>query len=250
MVTQHGLGIHGTMTDGRRVWAGSEAFAARRGIAVDDTLGLDLARRAGAGETVVLTGEGERITGVIALADEPRAGAAATVRALRRLGCAPIVMVTGDQPAVARGLAERLALDEAQAGLLPDEKLRVIRQLGDRAGPVAMVGDGVNDGPALAAASVGVTLGMASDVALEVADVVLVTNDLTGLPYAIRLSRKAVRVVAQNLAFAAAVILTGIPLALFGIVSLPIGVVMHEGSTLIVVANGLRLLRRLPADPA
>ena len=101
-------------------------------------------------------------------------------------------------------------------------------------------------GPALAAAHVGITLGMASDVALEVADVVLVTNDLTRLPYAIRLARKATGVVAQNLVFAAAVILTGIPLALFGFVSLPIGVVMHEGSTLIVVANGLRLLRRLP----
>ncbi len=250
VVTHHGLGIQGIAPGGRRIWAGSEAFAGRHGGAIDDALRAELGRRAEAGQTIVMTGEGERITGLVALADEARAGAAATVKALRRLGCTPLVMVTGDQPAVARGLADHLALDEAQAGLLPDEKLRVIRQLGDRSGPVAMVGDGVNDGPALAAAHVGVTLGMASDVALEVADVVLVTNDLTRLPYAIRLARKATAVVTQNLVLAAGVIATGIPLALLGLVSLPTGVVMHEGSTLIVVANGLRMLRRLPKEPA
>ncbi len=246
VATHHGLGIQGIAPDGRRIWAGSEAFAVRHGAPVDDALRVELGRHAEAGESIVVLGEAERVNGIVALADEPRAGAVDTIAGLHALGCAPLVMVTGDQPAVARRLADALALDEAQAGLLPDEKLRAIRQLGERAGAVAMVGDGVNDGPALAAAHVGVTLGMASDVALEVADVVLVTNDLTRLPYAIRLSRKATRVVAQNLLLAAGVIAVGIPLALLGVVTLPVGVVMHEGSTLIVVANGLRLLRRLP----
>ena len=245
VVSHHGLGMSGQLEGARQIWVGSEAFASRRGVALPEKLRNRLAELSAEGQTTILVGENERVTGLLALVDEPRTGALAMVQTLRGMGIRPIVMVTGDHPEVARRIAQRLELDEAHAGLLPEEKLRVVKQLAVEHGTVGMVGDGVNDGPALATAHVAVTLGQASDVALEVADVVLVTNDLSRLPYAIELARKARRVVVQNLVLASAVILCGIPLAMFGAISLPVGVVLHEGSTLLVVANGLRLLRKL-----
>jgi len=224
---------------------GSEALASRRMVALPEELRDKLAGLSAQGQTAILVGEDERVVGLLALADELRPGALKMVEELHALRIRPLVMVTGDHPEVARKIAQQLNLDEAHAGLLPDEKLRVVKQLARENGAVGMVGDGVNDGPALATAHIAVTLGQASDVALEVADVVLVTNDLSRLPYAIKLARKARRVVIQNLVLASCVILCGVPLALWGIITLPVGVIMHEGSTLVVVANGLRLLRSL-----
>jgi Cd2+/Zn2+-exporting ATPase len=132
-----------------------------------------------------------------------------------------------------------------RAGLLPHEKVAAVEELRARYGPVAMVGDGVNDAPALATAALGVAMGVAgTDVALESADVLLMSDDLGRLPQALRLARRARRIVRQNLAFAFAVMATLMVLALGGGVPLPLGVVGHEGSTLIVVVNGLRLLAR------
>lgn len=245
-LTMHqGLGLSAMLDGGRLIWVGSEKFAGSVNAAIPPALLAAMEAHRTAGRMTVLVGQGGQVAGLIAIADVPRPGAAAAIAALRAGGIKPLVMMTGDHPTVGELLGRELGLDEVQAGLLPDEKLKAVTALTARAGPVVMVGDGVNDGPALAAAHVGVTLGMASEVALEVADVVLVTNDLSRLPYAIALARKARRVIVQNLVFASCVILCGIGLALSGSVTLPAGVILHEGSTLIVVANGLRLLRKL-----
>ena len=202
-----------------------------------------------AGKTAMLIGDetnGE-ILGIVAVADQVRAESRQTVEKLRRLGVQRIVMLTGDNERVAGAIAAQTDVDAFYAGLLPEDKVRVVRELSEQYGAVAMVGDGVNDAPALAAANVGIAMGAAgSDVALETADVVLMSDDLTKIPYVKSLSRRAQRVVWQNLAFAMLVIATLVVSNLLVGVPLPLGVVGHEGSTLVVVANGLRLLRGGP----
>jgi Cd2+/Zn2+-exporting ATPase len=180
---------------------------------------------------------------VVAIADTIRPEAAAAVRELKRIGVTRTVMLTGDNRRVAEAIAAQVGIDEFHADLLPEEKLSTIREL-MQSGPVAMVGDGVNDAPALATATVGFAMGAAgTDVALETADVVLMADDLSKLPYAISLSRRTRRTIIQNLAFSLSVIAILVTSALAIGIPLPLGVVGHEGSTVIVVTNGLRLLR-------
>ncbi|NDJ75873.1 MAG: HAD-IC family P-type ATPase, partial [Chloroflexi bacterium] len=153
------------------------------------------------------------------------------------------VMLTGDNALVGETIGQQAHVDEVHAGLMPDEKARIMEDLEREHGPVAMVGDGVNDAPALAAATVGIAMGAAgTDVALETADVVLMGDKLDSIPYAIQLSRRAQRVVWQNIGFALTVILVLVLSAFVINLPLPLGVVGHEGSTVIVVLNGLRLL--------
>jgi Cd2+/Zn2+-exporting ATPase len=181
--------------------------------------------------------------GLLAVADVLRPDAAEIVAELRHLGVAKVVMLTGDNERVAAEIAARAGVDEFHAGLLPQEKVRLINTLREKYGFTAMVGDGVNDAPALASADLGIAMGGAgSDVALETADVVLMGDDLRHLPYAIGLARKAKRVVWQNLAFSLAVIVLLVAAAFGADLPLPLGVVGHEGSTVLVVLNGLRLL--------
>lgn len=194
------------------------------------------------GRTVVLVG-GERPLGLIAIADTVRPEAAAAVAELKRIGITHVVLLTGDNRHVAENLARELGVDEVRAELLPEQKVEVIRDLQQRFGPVAMIGDGINDAPALATAELGVAMGAAgTDVALESADVLLMGDDLSKLAGALELARRARRIVYQNLAFASLVIITLIISSIGGFILLPMGVVGHEGSTLIVVVNGLRLL--------
>jgi Cd2+/Zn2+-exporting ATPase len=194
------------------------------------------------GRTVVLLGD-EQPWGLIAVADTVRPEAAAAVARLKALGIAKVVLLTGDNKSVAETLGAQLGVDEVRAELLPQQKVEAIRELQARYGPVAMIGDGVNDAPALATASLGVAMGAAgTDVALESADMLLMGDDLSRLPVALELARKARRVVLQNLVFAFGVMATLMVLATLGEVPLPLGVVGHEGSTLIVVLSGLRLL--------
>jgi Cd2+/Zn2+-exporting ATPase len=198
------------------------------------------------GKTVVLVATG-RALGVLALADVIRDEAPAVVAALRRLGVQDIGIITGDNERVAGAVAARLDIRHVEARLLPEAKVAVIRRLRERGRTVAMVGDGVNDAPALATSHVGVAMGRSgTDAALETADVVLMHDDLRRLVYAMALARRARAVVLQNLTFATLVIVGLVTAALFGGLRLALGVVGHETSTVIVVLNGLRLLRYRP----
>jgi len=173
-----------------------------------------------------------------------RPEAATIVAQLKRLGLEQIVMLTGDNERAAKSVAKEIGVDHVYAELLPEDKLKVIRQLQQQYKTVAMVGDGINDAPALAQASVGIAMGAAgSDVALETADVVLMTDRLEKLAYAIRLGRRSQAIIKQNIAFALSFIVLLLIANFTGNINIPLGVVGHEGSTVLVTLSGLRLLR-------
>jgi Zn2+/Cd2+-exporting ATPase len=240
--------------EGFRAIAGSGAFGVVRGHRVRvgkpasfGDLPPEEAQRVAAeqeqGRSVVLVGDDSRRWGMISLEDTVRLEAAMTVAELKKAGIERVVLLTGDNRVVSERLGRELGADEVHSELLPEQKVTVVRMLRERYGHVAMVGDGVNDAPALASAELGIAMGAAgADVALESADVVLMSNDLSRLPGVLRLARRARVVVRQNLAFAFAVAGVLVVLALSGTIVLPVGVIGHEGSTLLVVANGLRLL--------
>jgi Cd2+/Zn2+-exporting ATPase len=208
-----------------------------------------LERLEAAGRTAVVVAASGRVLGVIGLADVVRPEAAEAVAALRRLGVSRVALVTGDHERAAGAVAEALAIADVEARLQPEDKVAVLRRLRAAGGPVAMVGDGVNDAPALAAADVGIAMGRGgTDAALETADVVLMRDDLGRLVYALALARRARAVVVQNLAFAGAVIAALVVATLAAGLRLSVGVIGHETSTVIVVANGLRLLRWRPSE--
>ena len=195
---------------------------------------------------VVVEGDGPPAGGVIAVSDQPRPDAAGALAALKRSGVARILILTGDHERIARAVAEQVGADDVRAGLMPDEKVVELQRLMNAGHLLAMVGDGVNDAPALATAHVGIAMGAAgTDVALEVADVVLIRDDLRALSFAVWLSRLARRRVRQNLVFAFGVIGLLVLSSFFGL-PLWMGVLGHEGSTLLVVLNGLRLFWESP----
>ena len=194
------------------------------------------------GRTVMVVHHGERFLGVLGLMDTPRSAAKGVIQRLRKLGIERIVMLSGDNQTVADAVAKELGLDEARGGLMPEDKVAIIQELAASEGKVAMVGDGVNDAPAMANATVGVAMGAAgSDVALETADVALMADDLSHLPFAVGLSRKTSWIIKQNLWVSLGMVAVLIPATLFGL-KIGAAVVFHEGSTLLVVANALRLL--------
>ena len=240
-----GFGVAVRTADGT-VWAGTAAFAQRHGAdpGPAEPLLEQLARQ---GKTGVLVGVGSNLLGCVALQDTPRPGAREAVAALRRAGLIP-VMLTGDRPEVARVIAAQLGITEVRAGLLPEDKLTAVEELARTLGPVAMVGDGVNDAPALARARVGIAMGAAgTDVALETADVVLVSDEIEKLPFVFDLARRATRTIWQNLTFALGVIAVLVSLTLAGRLELALGVLGHEGSTVLAMLNGLRMLAVRPA---
>jgi Cd2+/Zn2+-exporting ATPase len=242
-----GRGIRGRL-NGREAYVGNAALAAALGPPPPADLAARKAELESEGKTVMLVGQGG-VLGLVAVADPPRADAARAVAALRRAGIVRTVMLTGDNSRVADAIGKTVGVDEVHAELLPQDKVKRVKALAAGGAPVAMVGDGINDAPALAAASLGIAMGGAgSDAALETADVVLMGDDLRRLPYAIALGRRARRVIIQNLAFSAAVIAGLIVATLAGWTNLTLGVIGHEGNTLLVVLNGLRLLRT-PANP-
>ncbi|RMD83439.1 MAG: cadmium-translocating P-type ATPase [Chloroflexi bacterium] len=238
-----GMGVR-AMWEGVETLVGSPRLFAEAGVVVPPELSARVDELVAQGRgSVLFVRRGEQWLGLVAVMDRERPDAAQRIAELRAAGIERIVMLTGDNPQVAEAMARRLGVDEVHAGLLPADKLRIVEQLHQRYGGVAMVGDGVNDAPALAAATVGIAMGAAgTDAALETADLVLMRDDLSAITYALRLSRRTQRVVWQNIIFALAVVVVLVTTTLTVGVPLPLGVVGHEGSTIIVVLNGLRLL--------
>lgn len=251
-----GRGLHATL-GGYEVWIGGDRLYEEHGEVIPDDLLQAKRRLEGEGKTALilhreLGRRGDRgdhehrggWLGIIGMADTMRPGVPEVVQRLRGLGITRTVMLTGDNEEVARTIAAQAGIDEYQASLLPEEKVRCLRELQARHGAVMMVGDGVNDAPALANASVGVAMGGAgTDVTLESAHCVLMGDDLSRIVDARALSRRAVRTVAANLAFSVLVIVALITAAFTVALPLPVGVLGHEGSTVLVCLNGLRLLR-------
>ncbi|MFQ5583063.1 MAG: heavy metal translocating P-type ATPase [Calditrichia bacterium] len=195
------------------------------------------------GKTTMIVKRERTFLGIIALADRPRKSAASTIKKLKALGIQALVMITGDNERVAAAISKKVGLTDFRASLLPDEKVEAIKKLLEQHRSVAMVGDGVNDAPAMTKATVGIAMGAGgSDVALETADVALMADDLSKLPFAVALSRQSRRIIKQNLIVALGVIALLIPATLIGLAGISIAIVFHEGSTLVVVANALRLL--------
>jgi len=195
------------------------------------------------GNTTMIVQRKDQIIGLIALMDVPRKEATETLKQLRSLGIKRMIMLTGDNQQVADAVAKQIGITDAWGSLLPEQKVKSIEDLTAKKGKVAMVGDGVNDAPAMAKSTVGIAMGAAgSAVALEVADVALMADKLDNLPFAIGLSRQSRRIIKQNLWISLGMVAVLIPLTIFDIATIGPAVIGHEGSTLLVVFNGLRLL--------
>lgn len=236
-----GQGVR-AVVEGRHVFVGKAELFTERGVAIPIALEGAAHKLAEAGKTTLYVGDDAAVLGLIAVADTLRPGAEEAVAELRALGIEKMLILSGDNPHVAEAMGKQLGM-EAMGGLLPEDKLRVLRGLRAQHGVVAMMGDGINDAPALVSADLGISLGdTATDIALETADMVLVGDDLARLPYAVALSRQTLRVIRQNLLFAFGMIGVLLTITFFGSLRLPFAVIGHEGSTVLVILNGLRLL--------
>ena len=231
------------VSNGKTIWIGNQKLMDEVGV----TLASDAIAKAQsfqqAGKSIMWVAVDKTSIGLIALADTLRREAASTMSALKKIGVEHTIMLTGDNVRSASAIAAQVGLTEYRADLMPEDKLIVIRDLVKEYGQVAMIGDGVNDAPALANATVGIAMGGAgTDVALETADVALMGDDLSKLPFAVGLGRATRAIIMQNLFVSLSVIALLIITSLTGIVSIGVAVLFHEGSTLVVVANALRLL--------
>lgn len=231
------------VSNGKTIWVGNQKLMDEVGV----TLAADALQKAqalqGSGKTLFWVAEDKIVIGLIALADTLRREAAPTMKALKQAGVAHTIMLPGDNVRSASAIAAQVGLTDYRADLMPEDKLTVIRDLVKQYGQVAMIGDGVNDAPALANATVGIAMGGAgTDVALETADVALMGDDLSKLPFAVGLGRATRNIIMQNLFISLGVIAFLVVTSLMGFVSIGIAILFHEGSTLVVVANALRLL--------
>ena len=230
--------------DGRTIFVGSpDLFHSKLGVSLEHEWGY-INHLLGEGKTVVLLGDEKTPWGMIAIRDNIRPNAQKAIDAIHAAGIDKVVMLTGDNERTAQAIAQELGIDEVYADLKPEDKAVKVRELTTRYGHVAMVGDGVNDAPALAEATVGIAMGAAgTDVALETADVALMADDLEKLAYGLRLAKRNQSVVNQNLALSAIVISVLIIGAVGGWFTLPIAVLTHEISEFVVIGSGLRMLK-------
>lgn len=229
--------------DGRQFWLGSHRYLEERGQETEE-VHQRLEAMSGAGRTVAVVGNEEHVCGLIALADKVRPQARQTIQELRLAGVEHLIMLTGDNQPTAQAIARAIGVDEYRAEMLPADKVTVVEDLVARYGEVAMVGDGVNDAPALARATVGIAMGaIGSDAAIETADIALMSDDLTRLPWLIRHSRRTLAVIRQNISFSLAVKALFVVLTLIGFASLWAAIAADMGASLLVIFNGLRLLR-------
>lgn len=239
-----GRGVRSSV-NGQAVLIGSlKFFSENEGKQLDPAVVQTAAQLTDGGLTTMVVSVNGEVIGLLGLADGPRSGVSQTMKQLLNLGIKHLVMLTGDNETVAQRIAQGIGMTDVRAELLPEHKLAAIKELQTQYGAIAMTGDGVNDAPALATATVGIAMGGAGTaVALETADVALMGDDLSKLPFAVGLSRASRSIIQQNLAISLGVIGLLIVTSVVGWVQLSGAVVLHEGSTIIVVLNALRLLR-------
>ena len=230
--------------EGDVVEIGNLAMWADRDVPVSVKVKAAERRLKDAGRSTMIVRSGGRWLGVIGLADLPRPGVNQTLRNLRATGVKAIVMLTGDNRGVAEAVASKLGIDDFRANLMPEGKVTALDELAGRYGRIAMVGDGVNDAPALAKATVGIAMGAAGTaVALETADVALMGDNLDALPFAIGLARKTAAIIKQNMVVSLSVIAMLMVATVFARLPMSLAIAFHEGSTMVVLINSMRLLR-------
>jgi Cd2+/Zn2+-exporting ATPase len=236
-----GLGVEAHIA-GRTVLVGRPYLLAERGMQVNKELLTRTEDLSAAGRTVILAAKDGQVAGMLALEDAVRPEAKTVIARLKRLGIRT-VLVTGDNALTAKRIADEVGLGEVYAEVLPQQKAELVKRLQEEGHQVAFVGDGVNDGPALATANVGIAMGLAgTDVAIETAEIALLSDDLAKLPHLLRLSRRAMRAIKQNLVFSLGVLAIAVGLAIPGILSPVTGALLHELSSIPVIANSARLI--------
>jgi len=233
-----GHGVKATV-DGKKIVIGNRSLFKK----LSDSINAQVEKLEKEGNTTMLVERDGEIMGLVSLMDVPRKEAKKTLKELSDLGIKRMIMLTGDNQQVAEAVAKQIGITDAWGGLLPEQKVKAVQDLIKKEKKVAMIGDGVNDAPAMAKSTVGIAMGAAgSDVALETADIALMADRLDNLPFAIGLSRQSRRIIKQNLVISLGMVAVLIPLTILGISGIGPAVVGHEGSTLVVVFNGLRLL--------
>ena len=241
--TLKGFGVRADI-DGNVVIAGSKRMMTEQGIALTKEQQRDLQEAQRNGASTVLISENEKILLLFAISDKIKDGAAETIANLKRLGIKKTVMLTGDNRKTAEAVAAEIGIDEVQAELLPENKLSVIQKMQREGRIVAFVGDGVNDSPALAAADTGIAMGGGTDVAVETSDVVLMRSNLESIPVAIKLAKRTVSVLQQNIVIAVSTVLLLLAGLFAGYIRMASGMFIHEASILVVILNAMRLLHR------
>lgn len=240
--TLPGRGAQGVV-QGQTIYIGNVRLFRELGIATDN-LEDRLRVLQEEGKTAIMVGTEKELLGIIAVADEVREASAAAIAALKQTGISRTIVLTGDNEATARAIAARVGIDEYRAELLPEDKVRAIQELLKQYGKVAMVGDGINDAPALATATLGIAMGGAgTDTALETGDIALMSDDLTKLPFTIRLSRAALKIIRQNIAFSLAIKAVAVLAVFPGWLTLWLAILADMGASILVTLNGMRLLR-------
>jgi Cd2+/Zn2+-exporting ATPase len=240
-----GKGASATI-NGRSFWLGSHRLLHEKEMETSE-LHRQIEAMEDAGHSMVIIGNEEHVCGLISIADTIRGHAAAVIDELKKTGIQHVVMLTGDNQGTADAIAKTVGLDEVHAELLPEDKLKIVEELVRRYKHVAMVGDGINDAPALAAASLGIAMGAAgTDAAIETADIALMSDDLTRIPWLVHHAQRTLNIIRQNITFALGLKLVFMGLALANLATLWMAIAADMGASLIVIANALRLLRSSP----
>tara|TARA_R110002050_G_scaffold90322_3_gene190129 strand:- start:1143 stop:3110 length:1968 start_codon:yes stop_codon:yes gene_type:complete len=230
--------------NGDSVFIGNVKLMEDKGIMVVEAITNKMKNLLDVGQTVMIVAYRNEIIGLISVMDLPRETAAKTSQQLKDIGIKHMVMLTGDHQNVGDAIAKQIGLTEAKGNLLPEDKVSEVKKLINDYGKIAMVGDGVNDAPAMALSTVSIAMGAAgSDVALETADVALMSDKIENLPYLIGLSRQSKRIIKQNIFISLGVVAVLVPVTILGLTNIGLAVAFHEGSTIVVVLNALRLLR-------
>ena len=242
-----GKGAYATVKD-EIIYVGSVSWIESI-VAIPQNLSKAIEEHASNGHSVIVTANKERVLGIVSIADQVRSESKSVIEALHKSGIEHTVMLTGDAPLTAQKIADRLMISDVRASLLPENKLQAIKELQKQYGSVAMVGDGVNDAPALATADIGIAMGGAgSDAALETAQIVFMRDDLTKLPFTMKLSKRTLTIIKQNIIFALGLKLVALLLVIPGWLTLWIAIFADIGATLLVILNALRLLKNNKAS--